>query len=402
MKTAIKAGQLIDGTGAAPAQNVVIVVEGERIATIEPADSFSPSDGVELVDASGKTVMPGLIDVHVHITYSSVSLEKRLFTRLAVTYFQAALNLKRTLAAGFTTVRDAGGADAGLREAIELGLISGSRLVVSGTIGQTGGLLESRFPSGAQIHNEDSWRVCDGVEGVRRTMRMVLREAVDFVKIFTSGGVIAPQGSPFIPEWSPDELAVIVEEARRHGAGIMAHAEGNRGIKRALWAGVTSVEHGDVLDQEAIDLFLETDTFLVPTCHIVRVLSERADATGISNSAKMKRDRLAQESRGSFRQACQAGVKVALGTDAAMTEMHGANARELSLMMEEGGLSAMDAIVAGTKNAAECCLLGDQIGTLETGKLADILIVDGNPLADITVLEDIKRITVYKEGKRVT
>jgi imidazolonepropionase-like amidohydrolase len=354
------------------------------------------------VDASKQTVMPGLIDAHVHITYNSVSLEQRLFTRRAVAYFQAALNLKRTLASGFTTVRDAGGADAGLREAIELGLISGSRLVVSGTIGQTGGLLESRFPSGALIQNEDSWRVCDGVESVRKTMRMVLREDVDLVKIFTSGGVIAPQGSPFIPEWSANELAVIVEEARRHGAGIMAHAEGNAGIKSALRAGVTSVEHGNVLDQEAIDLFLETGTVLVPTFHIVRVLSERADSAAISSVAKAKKDRLVQESSGSFRMACEAGVKVALGTDAVLPEMHGTNARELSLMMEEGGLSAMDAIVAGTRNAAECCLLGDRVGTLETGKLADILIVDGNPLADIAVLQDSRRITVYKEGKLVS
>lgn len=401
MKIAIRAGQLIDGTGAAPMKNVVVLVEGKRITAIEPADTFTAVDDIKLVDASTRTVMPGLIDAHVHITYSSASLEQRLFTRKAVAYFQAARNLKQTLQAGFTTVRDAGGADAGLRQAVEMGLISGSRLVVSGIIGQTGGLAESRFPSGAQIHNEDSWRVCDGVDEVRKTMRRVLREDVDFVKIFTTGGVIAPQGSPFIPEWSADELAVIMEEARRHGAGVMAHAEGNAGIKSALSAGVTSVEHGDVLDQEAIDLFLATDTPLVPTFHIVQVLSERTDAAGISNAAKQKQERLFKESRGSFRRACDAGVKVALGTDAILTEMHGTNARELSLMMEEGDLSAMDVIVAGTRNAAECCLLGDQIGTLETGKLADILIVEGDPLSDITVLQKTENLCVYKEGQLV-
>jgi len=401
MKIAIKAGQLIDGTGAAPSKNSVILVDGTRIAAIEPTAAFTATDDVEWVDASDKTVMPGLIDAHVHITYSSASLEERLFTRKAVTYFQAARNLKRTLQAGFTTVRDAGGADAGLRQAVEMGLISGSRLVVSGMIGQTGGLVESHFPSGAQIHNEDSWRVCDGVDSVRRTMRKVLREDVDLVKIFTTGGVIAPQGSPFIAEWSTDELAVITEEARRHGAGVMAHAEGNAGIKSALRAGVTSVEHGNVLDQEAIDLFLATDTPLVPTLHIIRVLSERRDAAGISNAAKQKEEQLFEASRGCFRLACNAGVKVALGTDAVLTEMHGTNARELSLMMEEGGLSAMDAIVAGTRNAAKCCLLGDQIGTLETGKLADILIVDGDPLSNIAVLQKPECIIVYKEGRLV-
>jgi imidazolonepropionase-like amidohydrolase len=346
--------------------------------------------------------MPGLIDAHVHIMSTSASLEKRLFTPKAVSYFQAAENLKRTLRAGFTTVRDAGGADAGIRQAIEMGLISGPRLVVSGTIGQTGGLMEQRFPSGAQIVTEDSWRVCDGVDEVRKTMRKVLREDVDFVKIFTTGGVVSPQGSPFIPEWSPSELAVIVEEAKRHGAGVMAHAEGNAGIKSALRAGVTSVEHADVLDQEAIDLFLEKGIFLVATLHILKVLSERRDTADLSEASKRKEERLVREGAGSFRRACEAGVKVALGTDAFIADMHGSNAVELPLMMEQGGLSAMEAIVAGTRNGAECCLLGDRVGTLEAGKLADMLLVEGDPLADVTVLQDVERITVYKEGALVT
>jgi imidazolonepropionase-like amidohydrolase len=282
-----------------------------------------------------------------------------------------------------------------------MGLVSGPRLVVSGMIGQTGGLMELRFPSGAQILNEDSWRVCDGVEDVRKTMRKVLREGADFVKIFTTGGVVAPQGSPFVAEWSAPELAVIVEEASRWGAGVMAHAEGNAGIKSALRAGVTSIEHGDVLDQEAIDLFLATGIYLVPTLHIARVIAERGDTAGLSESSKRKEERLAKEGEGSFRRACEAGVKVALGTDAFIAEMHGSNARELQLMTEEGGLSAMEAIVAGTKNAAGCCHLDDQVGTLEAGKLADLLIVDGNPLDDIAVLQDGERIAVYKEGSPV-
>jgi imidazolonepropionase-like amidohydrolase len=401
MVQAFKVGRLIDGCGGDPIPNAVLIVENSRIVSVGPADAIAIPESAQVVDATDKTVMPGLIDAHVHIMYSSASLEQRLFTPKAVAYFQAAQNLERTLRAGFTTVRDAGGADAGLRQALELGLITGPCLVVSGTIGQTGGLAELRFPSGAQIVNEDSWRVCDGVDDVRKTVRRVLREDVDFVKIFTTGGVIAPQGSPFIPEWSPDELAVIVQEAERHGAGVMAHAEGNNGIKSALRAGVNSVEHGDVLDQEAIDLFLDTDTFLVPTFHIIKALSERIDTAGLSESSKRKKERLMRESQGCFRRACEAGVKVALGTDAVIADMHGANASELALMMEHGGLSAMEAIVAGTKNAAECCRLGYQVGTLEPGKLADMLLIDGDPLADITVLENPARITVYKDGAKV-
>jgi imidazolonepropionase-like amidohydrolase len=401
MVHAIKAGQFIDGHGREPIQDAVVLIDGKMITEAGPAAMVKIPEGAEVTDASDKTIMPGLIDAHVHIMATTASLEQELFTPKAVVYFQAAENLKQTLRAGFTTIRDAGGADAGLRQALEMGLITGPRLVVSGLIGQTGGLMEKRFPSGAQIVDENSWRVCDGVEDVRKTMRKVLREGVDFVKIFTTGGVVAPQGSPFIAEWSPSELAVIVEEAKRCGVGVMAHAESRDGIKNALRAGVTSIEHGNVLDQEAIDLFISTGTFLVPTLHIAKIFSERRDSAGLSEASKRKEERLVEEGKGCFRWACEAGVKVALGTDAVIADMHGTNAVELQLMMEEGGLSAMEAILAGTKNAAECCLLGEETGILEAGKRADILVVDGDPLADITVLQDIERITVYKDGALV-
>jgi imidazolonepropionase-like amidohydrolase len=378
------------------------LIDGKLITAVGPAAAVKIPEGAEIKDASDKTVMPGLIDTHVHITYSSASLEDHLFTRKAVTYFQAAENLKRSLEAGFTTVRDAGGADAGIRQAIEMGLIPGPRLIVSGTIGQTGGLLEKRFPSGSTIVNDNSWRVCDGVDEVRKTIRKVLREGVDFVKIFTTGGVVAPQGSPFIPEWSPSELDVIVEEADRCKVGVMAHAEGVEGVKNALRAGITSIEHGNVLDQEAIDLMLSNDAFLVPTLHISKILEIRRDSEGLSEASKRKEERLVLEGAGCFRRACEAGVKVALGTDAFIADMHGTNAAELPLMMEQGGLSAMEAIIAGTKNAAQCCRIGEQTGTLQAGKLADILLIDGNPLTDIAVLQDQTRITVYKEGALVS
>jgi imidazolonepropionase-like amidohydrolase len=398
---AIKAGQLIDGCGREPVENAVVVIEGKTIVEVGPVSKVKIPDGAELTDASSKTVMPGLIDTHVHIMSTTASLEHELFTPKAVAYFLAAENLKRTLQAGFTTVRDAGGADAGIRQAIEMELISGPRLVVSGTIGHTGGLMERRYPSGAQIMDENSWRVCDGVDDVRKTVRKVLREGVDFVKIFTTGGVVAPQGSPFIAEWSPSELAVIVEEARRCRVGVMAHAEGCQGVKNALRAGVMSIQHGNVLDQEAIDLFLSTGAYLTPTLHISNILAERMDSSGLSEASKRKEERLVEEGMGCFRRACEAGVKVALGTDAFIADMHGTNAAELLLMMEEGGLSAMEAITAGTKNAAESCLLGTQTGTLQAGKLADMLLVDGDPLSDITVLQDCEQITVYKQGTLV-
>jgi imidazolonepropionase-like amidohydrolase len=395
---ALKAGFLIDGSGKGPIPDAVVLFDGKYITAVGSAAALEIPPGAEIIDAAGKTVMPGLIDTHVHVMYSSAALDQQLFTPKAVAYYKAMEPLKRTLRAGFTTVRDAGGADAGIRQAIEMGLITGPRLLASGRIGQTGGLMEMWFPSGTLMVDEDSWRVCDGVEDVRKTMRKVLREGVDFVKIFATGGVMAPQGSPFIAEWSPSELAVIVEEARRAGVGVMAHAEGLAGVKNALRVGVTSIEHGNVLDQEAIDLFLSTGTFLVPTLHISKLLSERSETEGLSEAAKRKEDRLAAEGKGWFRRACAAGVKIALGTDAFFAGMHGANAIELSLMMQEGGLSAMEALLAGTRNAAQCCLLGEETGMLEPGKLADILVVDGDPLSDITVLQDSERLSVYKQG----
>ncbi|MBW1811848.1 MAG: amidohydrolase family protein [Deltaproteobacteria bacterium] len=401
MVHAIKAGLLIDGQGGDPIEDAVLLIEGNTITTAGPAASINIPAGAKITDAAGKTMMPGLIDVHVHVTSMSVDLEQRLNTPKAVSYYHAANNLKRTLNAGFTTVRDAGGADAGIRHALEIGLISGPRLVVSGSIGHTGGLMEMRFPSGAQIVDDAAWRICDGVDDVRKTVRMALREGVDFIKIFATGGIVAPQGSPFIAEWSPSELAVIVEEAKRHGAGVMVHAESADGIKNALRAGVTSIEHGNVLDQEAIDLFLDTGTFLVPTLHFPKVLSDKRDRLNLSEASKKKGRQLAEAEKGWFRRACEAGVKIALGTDAFIAELHGRNGVELSLMMEKGGLSAMEVIVAGTKNAAACCLLAEQLGTLEAGKLADLLLVTGNPLDDIAILQNPERITVYKDGALV-
>ncbi len=397
MTLAVKAGVLIDGSGREPIRDAVMLVEGDAIVSVGPADRVAIPEGAEIVDASGKTVMPGLIDSHVHIMINSASLEERLFTPKAVSYYQAAENLKKMLRAGFTSARDAGEADAGIRQALEMGLITGPRLVVSGTIGQTGGLLEKRFPSGATIIDEESWRICDGVEEVRKTVRKVLREGVDFVKIFATGGVGAPQGTPFTPEWSPAELEVIVEEANRAGAGVMAHAESAAGVKNALRAGVHSIEHGYVLDEEAIELFLETGAFLVPTQHV-----STHSTADLSEWARRKKEKLRKAQAGWLRRAHEAGVRIALGSDAYRSDMHGTNAVELALMMENGGLSAMEAIVAGTKNAAECCRIDDVVGTLEAGKQADFLVVEGNPLDDITLLQRQELITVYQGGKKVS
>lgn len=176
---AIKAGQLIDGLGKGPIKDMVLFIDGEQITGIGPASTINIPEDAKITDASDKTVMPGIIDTHVHIMCTSSSLEHRLSTPKAVAYFQAAENLKRTLQAGFTTVRDAEGADSGLRQAIEMGLIPGPRLVVSGFIGQTGGIKELYYPSGTQIVDQERWRICDGVEEVRKTVRKVLRQGVD-------------------------------------------------------------------------------------------------------------------------------------------------------------------------------------------------------------------------------
>jgi imidazolonepropionase-like amidohydrolase len=357
-----------------------------------------PAD-CEIIDVSGKTIMPGMFDCHCHVSLTTLSIEKRLFTPKTVEVFQTAEIMKRTLHAGFTTIREPGVLnDVGFRQAVEMGLIEGPRLVLAGGIGQTGGHFDEYYPRDVELPLFGA-EMCDGVPDVQKAARRVLRQGFDFIKVCATGGIASPADSPEYTEWTLEELEAMVYEASARGKAVMAHAEGTQGIKNAIRAGVWSVEHGSMLDDEAIQMFLDTGTYLVPTLFVMEELVERGEEMGLTPVSLAKVEKIKHTHAASFRRAAEAGVKIAVGTDSIDDEMHGKNARELELMIRYG-FTPMQAIVAATKTSAEACRVDSKVGTLEPGKLADLLVVDGDPLDDITILQDQSRLMlVMKEGQ---
>jgi imidazolonepropionase-like amidohydrolase len=392
-------GTLIVGTGQDPLSEAVVVVGESVIQDVGRKGEVEIPTDCEIIDVSGKTIMPGLFDCHCHVSLTTMSIEKRLFTPRTVEIFQTAEIMKRTLHAGFTTIREPGILnDVGFRQAVEMGLIEGPRLVLAGGIGQTGGHFDEYYPHDVELPFFGV-KMGDGVPGVQKAARMVLRQGFDFIKVCATGGIASPADSPEYTEWTLEELKAMVYEASARGKAVMAHAEGTQGIKNAIRAGVWSVEHGSMLDDEAIQLFLDSGTYLVPTLFTMEELVERGEEMGLTPVSLAKVEKVKLTHAASFRRAVEAGVKIAAGTDAIDDKMHGKNARELELMVRYG-FTPMQAIVAATKTSAETCRVDDKVGTLEPGKLADLLVVDGNPLDDITILQDPSRLMlVMKEGQ---
>ncbi len=392
-------GTLIDGTGQDPLPEAVVVVGESVIQAVGRKGEVEIPADCEIIDVSGKTIMPGMFDCHCHVSLTTLSIEKRLFTPRTVEVFQTAEIMKRTLHAGFTTIREPGVLnDVGFRQAVEMGLIEGPRLVLAGGIGQTGGHFDEYYPRDVELPLFGV-KMCDGVPDVQKAARRMLRQGFDFIKVCATGGIASPADSPEYTEWTLEELKAMVYEASARGKAVMAHAEGTQGIKNAIRAGVWSVEHGSMLDDEAIQMFLDTGTYLVPTLFVMEELVERGEEMGLTPVSLAKVEKIKHTHAASFRRAAEAGVKIAVGTDSIDDEMHGKNARELELMIRYG-FTPMQAIVAATKTSAEACRVDSKVGTLEPGKLADLLVVDGNPLDDITILQDQSRLLlVMKEGK---
>jgi imidazolonepropionase-like amidohydrolase len=402
---AIKDAMLIDGRGGHPIQNGIVLVGNDgKIFSVGETPKVAIPSGSDVIEAAGRTVLPGLFDAHCHMLMTSQSLEKRLFVPNSLEVLKCAQILKRTLYAGITTLRDACGPnDVGFRQAVEMGIIQGPRLVMSGAIAQTGGHLDGYYPRDIELPFSEGFTVspefADGVPAVQLAARRILRKGFDFIKVCTSGGITSPSDSPEFTEWTMEELKAIVYEASARGKAVMAHAEGNQGIKNAILAGVWSVEHGSMLDDEAIQLFLNRGTYLVPTLTAFDAMLNQPDRFGLSQFARSKVELVARQHFESFRKAGAAGVKMAAGTDNIEDWMHGKNARELELMVRHG-YTPMQAIVAATKVSAEACRVNNRVGTLEPGKQADLLVVDGNPLNDITMLQDeTKLLMVMKDGR---
>lgn len=397
---------IIDGTGAAPVPDGEIVVEHGRLSYVGPRRSEAPQSsgavGPRDVDLRGKTVLPGFIDTHVHL---GADLEAKPAAVLAQFPSERALDtaatIRKTLMAGVTTARDLAGLDAGYRNAIASGAILGPRLHLAiAALSPTGGHSDIHLPNGrcaAPLFVDTVEALVDTDDDVRLAVRTLVRAGADVIKVCTTGGVSSPSDTPHdlgIPE---HQVRIIVEEmARRQGQPVAAHAQGSAGILEAIRGGVSSVEHGYEIDQEGIELMLERGTFLVPTLSAALRVPDPKDVPDYLYQKKVRWSGIAREH---VARALQAGVRVAMGTDSAVCP-HGANLKELGLLVELG-LSPMDAIVAGTANAAELMRLDAHLGTLQAGKLADLVITEVDPLANITALAEPASIGAILQGGRL-
>jgi imidazolonepropionase-like amidohydrolase len=404
--TLIHNGTLIDGNGGPALPEAAVLIEDNRIRASGRAESISlPDAEIHKIDAGGGTILPGLIDTHVHLMLEGMDMQKSMNTPFSFNFFQAIDHMRRTVEAGITAVRDAGGADLGVKNAVEKGLVLGPRMQISvNALTITGGHGDGWMYSGNAwdlfpAYPGNPSGLCDGVEEVRKKVREMLRAGADVIKVHATGGVLSPTDHPEFTQFSREELAVMVEEGRsRRGVRVMAHAQGAEGVKNAVRAGIHSIEHGIYLDDEAIDLMVQRGTFLVPTLLAPIAVLEQAGASGSMPEYGVRKARESIDAhRDSIARAYRAGVKIAMGTDAAVMP-HGTNLRELGLMCGIG-MSPMEAIVATTRTAAECLGWQDRVGTLEAGKLADLVIVRTDPLANIRSLEEQTNMAlVMKDG----
>ena len=388
--TIVQASRLIDGRGGPPLAPAMVRVEGERITAV--GERLLVPAGAVVVDLGAATLLPGLIDLHTHLTDRfGVHWEEALVT---TTPAQAALwgahNARVTLMAGFTTCRDMGPTwpftDVALRDAIEEGAVPGPRLVVAGNyVSSTGGAGDAQqfspYVDVPLVHN-----LADGPDEVLKAVRTAFKYGADFVKILVTGAVLSKGIPPGARQYSDAEIATAVEEARRWGRPVAAHAHGAAGIKAAIRAGVRTIDHGSYLDDEAVALLAQTrETFYVPTLYTSEVVLV---SDHVPESEKQREREIREIQDAGFRRALRAGLPIGFGTDAAVVP-HGENAKEFATRVRLGE-RPRDAIVAATALNAEILGWSDRIGTVEAGKLADLVAVDGDPLADVGVLERVR------------
>lgn len=398
----LQGGRVFDAVGDAPeARPADVVVEGGRIVEVGPG-----LDGDVAVDCSGATLTPGFFDCHVHVMVTRYDLWRMAQTPFSLQFFEAARNLEATLRTGITSVRDAGGADLGVKTAVEEGLVTGPRVQVSiSMLSQTGGHADKWMVCGGHFptpfgmtHPGKPASVVDGPWEMRRKVRELIRAGADVIKLAASGGVLSPRDDPRHGHFRDEELEAAVDEAAAADRWVMAHAQATVGIKASVRAGVRSIEHGIYLDDEAVDMMLAAGTYLVPTLMAPRGVIEAAEAgINVTDDSLQKARMVVEDHARSVEKAIAAGVKVAMGTDSGVTP-HGENLRELALMVERG-MTPAQALVATTRTAAELLGVADELGTLEPGKRADVVAVDGDAL-DVTDLGSRVR-AVWKDGAQV-
>ena len=384
---------LIDGLGGEPHADWAVVVEGERIAWIGPSAQAPAFDPHNVIDGKGHSLLPGMINSHVHLCNdgSADLFAQVLNDSVPIATIRSVINARLTLAAGITTVRDCGAASQiaiEISKAVDRGLIEGPRVRAAGrVVTMTGG------------HGHFIGREADGPDEVRKAVRAEIKGGAHFIKVMATGGVLTPGVDPSQTAFQLDELQAAVEEAHKAGRPAASHAIGNGGIKNALRAGIDSVEHGFYLDDEAINLALKNETFLVPTLIAVDQIVNNGAKGGIPDWVVKKAEGESGHHRESFVLAVKSGVRIAAGTDAGTPfNPHGDLALELAKMVEFG-LPPMLALLAATSNAARLLRMDDQIGSVEKGKVADLILVPGDPLKDIGAMR--RPALVMKSGRVV-
>jgi imidazolonepropionase-like amidohydrolase len=394
-------GRLIDGSGAGPVAGVTIVVRDGRIAAVERGSAGEFPQDAEFIELGGMTVLPGLIDCHDHLAMHGYDLARRwgLDEPHSTRTLRTARVLRDTLLAGYTAVRDAAGLDAGFKRAIDEGLVSGPRLVLSLVIvSPIGGIGDRTSPSGFSCCVPNDPLLPDGVvhslADVRPVVRRIVRAGADVIKCATTGGASSREGhGPRDGAFDLDEMQALVEEAHALDRRVMCHALGGRGLRIAIEAGVDSIEHGCHLDEEPelLDRMAERGIFFVPTFAVYDYHRKSALPHVRERARHLEEHHVA-----SLRRALSAGVRIAAGTDAG-GHGHPPNALEIACLVK-AGMTPLQAVRAATGWAAECLGREREIGTIEKGKLADLVAVAGDPLADVGLLQDSARIALVLKG----
>lgn len=381
---------LIRGTGDAAEEHVDIIIEDRLIKQITPTGILN-LENAETVQLSGMTVLPGLINSHVHITFEPVGDPLALIASESRTrtVLRAVANLEKQLDSGVTYFRDLGAPDyidLELRDCVRKGVIKGPDFLACGrSISMTGG------------HGHQMSRECDGADDARKAAREQLKAGADVIKLMATGGVMTAGVEPGSPQLTRAEMSAAVNEAHKAGRKTAAHAQGTRGIKNALLAGIDSIEHGIFLDDQTLDLMYQKGTYLVPTLVAPYLIVKHGVEAGIPQFAVEKSKQVMNHHQHSFYRAAEAGIKIAMGTDAGTPfNGHDGAAHEIKLMVEYG-MTPMEAIIASTKTAAELLGIEDLVGTITEGKVADLIVVSDNPLQNIDTLFDVRQ--VYKAGK---
>ncbi|MGA7622373.1 MAG: amidohydrolase family protein [Candidatus Acidiferrales bacterium] len=390
---AIHAGKVLDVRTGKYVSDQIIWVEGDRIKEIGKASEISSRlpAGAKAIDLSNATVLPGMIDCHTHLTMtpydSGPAGLRKSYPRQALV---GARNARVTLEAGFTTVRNVGAngySDIALRDAINAGDVPGPRMLASGpALSITGGHGDNNFLAPQYNWSDDG--VADGVEGVALKVREDIKYGADIIKFMATGGVLSEGDNPALAQYSPEEMKAIVDTAHGLGRKVAAHAHGAAGIKYAVLAGVDSIEHGSYINDEDIQLMKEHGTYLVPTVYLEDWLMENLQTLGLTPNMMEKAKMVLPIAQEHLSHAFKEGVKVAFGTDAAVYP-HGLNAHEFGKMVSMG-MTPLQSIQAATVNAADLIGWTDRVGTIEPGKFADIIAVQGDPLADVQVLENVR------------